>query len=78
MLHNSSISANSTNLDPLSAVIVLKTLLNLSPKKSRILTSSFVTASTVLDSILLTMAFLVLRSTIVKSTLSSLDFSPIT
>ena len=68
----------SANSEPLSPVIVLKTLLNFSPYMLRILLRASVTASAVLDSIFWMNAFLVLRSRIVKRTQLLLDFSPIT
>lgn len=68
----------SENSEPLSPVIVLKTWLNCCPNKSRILLRASVTAEAVLATISSTIAYLVLRYKIVKSTLSLLDFSPIT
>ena len=72
----SSNSDKSANSEPLSAVILLNTSLNLLPKNSLILSRAFVTDIVEWEDISDIIAYLVLRSTSVNKTLSLLDFSP--
>lgn len=66
----------SANSEPLSAVILLNTSLNLLPKNSLILSRAFVTDISEWEGISDIIAYLVLRSTSVSKTLSLLDFLP--